>query len=111
MTEIRDTEPSPGHETSPHQTAGGHRGLVSGAVVLAGVAAILAGSYGIGAGSIVFKALALEGALVVLAAGLALDAGRIRRRLGEAREWQPRESHGWDEDDEEGDANVTLHDV
>ncbi|MFH1266868.1 MAG: SPFH domain-containing protein, partial [Planctomycetota bacterium] len=46
-----------------------------------------------------------------LAAGLALDAGRIRRRLGEAREWQPRESHGWDEDDEEGDANVTLHDV
>ena len=115
MTEPKDSPRWEAAEEHPHHPSGsdrgsGHKGLVIGAAVLATVGTILAGVRGIDTGSLILQALALEGLLVALAAWLSLHAFRIRRRLVEAHEWQPPESGGWDEMEEE-ELNVTLHDV
>ena len=107
MTETKDHEPLPEVETKQYPTDGGHKGLVFGAAILATVGTIVAGVGGISTGSLVVKTLALEGALVALAAWLCLHAYRIRRRVAEAQEWEPQE---WDELGEE-DGNVTLQDA
>ena len=77
-----------GAEAKQHGTGSTHKGLVFGAAFLVSVAVIVAGAYGMRAGSLVLKALALEGALVALSAWLSLHASRIRRRLVEAHEWE-----------------------
>src|SRR3990172_7271404 len=110
MTEPSDHVPSAGTETHPYQAGGGHGGLVFGASILVSIGTILAGVYAVRSGSLIFKAFALDGALVALAAWLSLDACRIRRRFVEAHEWQPKESQGW-HDLEAEDVNVTLQDV
>jgi len=109
MTETKhhDHEPSPEVETRQYPTDGGHKGLVLGAAVLATAGTIVAAVGGISTGSLVIKTLALEAAMVALAAWLCLHAYRIRRRVADAQDWEPRE---WEEPDEEG-ANVTLQDA
>lgn len=102
-----DHEPSPEIETRQYPTEGGHKGLVLGAAVLATVGTVVAAVGGVSSGALVVKALALEAAMVALAAWLCLHAYRIRRRVADARDWEPRE---WEEPDEEG-ANVTLQDA
>ncbi len=110
MSQTNDRPSPEATETRQYQGGGGHRGLVLGAAVLISGAVILAGVYGItvgAAGSVMMKALALEGAMVALAAWLSLHAFRIRGRLLEAQEWEPQQ---WD-DLEEEEVNVTLEDV
>jgi len=111
MTETTDHAASESAETKPPRTGSGYKGLVFGAAILVSVATVVAGAYGIKTGSLILKALALDGALVSLAAWLALHARRIRERLLDAHEWQPEHFQGWDELDEEEAANVTLQDV
>lgn len=115
MTEFKDSPRWEAAEEHPHQQSGsghgsGHKGLVFAAAVLVTVGTIVAGAYGIRAGSLILQALALEGLFVALAAWLSLHAFRIRRRLVEAGEWEPHPSQEWDEMKEE-ELNVTLHDV
>ncbi len=113
MTDTHPPAPPDGAETKHHDAGGGHKGLVFGAALLATIGVVFAGVYGMKSGSLVLKALALEGALVALAAWLALHAVRIRRRLVEAHEWEAYEAQGardWDELAEEG-LSVSLQDV
>jgi len=116
MTESKDPALPEGAERKEHEPGGGHKGLVFGAAFLVSVGVIVAGAYGMRvrpAGAIVLKALALEGAMVALAAWLSLHASRIRRRVSEAFEWEAYEARGsrdWDEVEEEG-VGVTIQDA
>ena len=116
MTESKDPALPEGAEHKQRGAGSGHKGLVFGAAFLVSVGVIVAGAYGMRTGSLVLKALALEGALVALSAWLSLHASRIRRRFAEAHEWESYESHeshgsrDWDEVEEEG-VSVTLQDV
>lgn len=107
MTETKDHQPTHADEANQHLSESGHRGLVVGAAILVGVGTILAGVSGLNTGSLLLKALALEGLLVTLVTLLSLHGYRIRQRLLDARQWDPQE---WDElEAEEG--NVSLQDV
>ena len=105
MTETNEHQSSQGAETRRYASSGSHVGLVLGAAILISAGVIVAGGYGIRSGSLVFQALALEGALAALAVWLCLHASRIRQRISDAREWDSQE---WDEPEDE---NVTLQDV
>jgi len=116
MTESKDPALPEGAERKEREAGGGHKGLVFGAAFLVSVGVIVAGVYGMRArpaGALVLKALALEGAMVALAAWLSLHAFRIRRRVSEAFDWEAYEARGpsdWEEVEEEG-VGVTLQDA